>query len=110
MTDESQALAREWMAVTRGAEKTIALLRKMFDGDTTLSLESLVDVEALRQHIQIDGALICAEVFSESEMRAAIAFHTSPVGQAVNAKLPLVEQRMAASIQAHLAATLGLTS
>jgi hypothetical protein len=103
MTDESQALAQELVTATRAADKPIALLRKMFNGVTLPAMEELLDVEALRRHIEQSCVLVYAEVYSESEMRDALVFFSSSSGQAINAKLPLVEQRMEASLQAYMA-------
>lgn len=104
MTDESQTLARELVAVTQTVEKSIVLMRKMLDKmtDAGVSLDMIIDVQALREHLEHAGVQTYAEVFTESEMRAGLAFYTSPLGQTIQAKQPLVEQRIIASLEAYL--------
>lgn len=103
MTDESQELAQELMTITGAADKTIRALRGMFDGDTMPSMDELIDVNALHQHLQAVGAQAYAEVYTETEMRDALVFLRSPSGQAMKSKEPVVEQRITAALQAHLA-------
>ena len=102
MTDESQALAQELMHVSDAVPKIIRGIRKMIGGDGMPSLEELIDVEAFSRHLLSSGAQIYAEVYTESEMRDAIAFFRSPAGQAIQAKSPIVEKRVSEATEAYV--------
>jgi hypothetical protein len=102
VTDESQALAHEIMNLTGVAEKTIRAMQKVFDGDSMPPLAELLDINAFAQHLQRVGTLTYAEVYTETEMRDAIAFFRSPSGRAMKVKEQIIGERVAAAVNTYL--------
>lgn len=100
-TETLQSLAQELIHVTRGADKAIALLQKMFDPEGCV-LDQIVDVSALHGHMISVGTSIFAEMLTEDELRAALAYFNSPLGQSLQAKQTLLDERMSASLTAYL--------
>ena len=98
----SEALAQELVTITDAADKSIGLMRKMFNGETLPHLADMLDVEALRQHVEREGVRICAEVYTTQEMHDLLAFYSSETGRSAKAKDVEIEQRMAATLQIYL--------
>lgn len=99
----SEALARELHAITRPDIRAVEVLIKMFDGVDIPALGELFDLDALRSHMNAECVRITAEVYTDDELAAAIAFQSSELGRSIESKRASAQALMEASMTAFMA-------
>jgi hypothetical protein len=104
-TDNTRELARQLLHVTQASQKATALLTKLFDRFDPERLGFTFD--DLSAYIDRVGVDLYAEYYTPTEMRDALAFYASDSGQAIQTKMPLLEQRIADAMQSYFSERLG---